>query len=106
MLWEGIVPRINLWSQSVSRAELDQRAREARLRFERIDRLLILRATVTHSRIRRLLYLATVGRYGEMQQEVGVKELLSDRWPSRLPILFGLWFENARGWDLPGVFNF
>jgi hypothetical protein len=90
----------------MSRAELDQRAREARLRFERIDRLLILRATVTHSGIRRLLYLATVGRYGEMQQEGEAKELLSDRWPSRLSMLFGLCLENAGGFDLPGVFNF
>src|SRR5215471_1543490 len=65
----GVMPRSNLWSQSVPRIELDQRSREARLRFERIDRVFILRATVTHSRLRRLLYLMTVGRYGGPPQE-------------------------------------
>src|SRR5262245_18847892 len=99
------MPTSNLWSESVPRVELYQRSREARrLRFERIDRVFILRATVTHSRLRRLLYLFTVGKYGGLPQERGVKELLSDRWPSRLPLLFGLWLENAGYCDLPGVF--
>src|SRR5215467_9883630 len=40
----GVMPRSNLWSESVPRVELDQRSREARLRFERIDRVFILRA--------------------------------------------------------------
>jgi hypothetical protein len=83
--------RTNLRRQSVSRIEIDQRSREARLRFERVDRLFILRATVTQSRLRRLLYLFTVGRYGGLPQQGGVKEPLSDWWPSRLPMLFGLW---------------
>ena len=98
------MPRSNLWSQSVPRIELDQRSREARLRFERIDRVFILRATVTHSGLRRLLYLFAVGKYGGLPQERGVKELLSDRWPSRLPLLFGLWLENAGVGDLPQCF--
>jgi hypothetical protein len=106
MLWEGVVPRINLWSRSVSRAELDQRAREARLQFEQIDRLIILRDTVMLSRLRRLLYVFTVGRYGALPQEGGVKELPSDRWPSRLPMLLGIWLENAGVCNLPGDFNF
>ena len=88
------------------RVELDQRSREARLRFERIDRLFMLRFTVTHSRLRRLLFWFTVGRYGGLPQEGGVKELLSDRCPSRLPILFGLWLKDAGVCDLPDVFNF
>jgi hypothetical protein len=98
--------RTNLWSQSLTRIELDQRSREARLRFERIDRLILLRATATPSRLRRLLYLFTVGRYGGLAQEGEVEELLSDRWPSRLPMLLGLWFEDAGFCNLPGVFNF
>jgi hypothetical protein len=53
--------RTNLWSKSVSRVEIDRRSREARLRFERIDRLLIPRAPLTHSRLRRLLGLFSVG---------------------------------------------
>ena len=100
------MPRTNLWSQTVPRVELDQRSREARLQFERIDRLFILRATAAHSLLRRLLYLFTVGRYSGLWQQGGVKDRLSDRWPSRLPILFGLWMGNAGVCDLPGVFNF
>jgi hypothetical protein len=44
---EGAMLRTNFWSRSVPRVELDQRSREARLRLERIERLLILRAAVT-----------------------------------------------------------
>jgi hypothetical protein len=44
----------NLLSKSVPRVELDQRSREARLRIERIERLLVPRAAVTHSRLRSL----------------------------------------------------
>jgi hypothetical protein len=41
-----------------------------------------------------------------LPQEGEVEELLSDRWPSRLPMLLGLWFEDAGFCNLPGVFNF
>jgi hypothetical protein len=34
---EGAMSRINSWSWSWSRMELDQRPREARLRFERLQ---------------------------------------------------------------------
>jgi hypothetical protein len=47
---EGAVPRSNLWSQSVPRAELDQRSREARLRVERVERLSVPRAAVRNAR--------------------------------------------------------
>ena len=39
-VWRGAVPRFNLWDQSFSRVELDQRSREAWLRIERQVRLL------------------------------------------------------------------
>src|SRR5256885_6888494 len=39
----------NLLSKSVPRIALDQRSREARLRIERIERLLVPRAAVTRS---------------------------------------------------------
>jgi hypothetical protein len=100
------MPRTNLWTQSVSRIELDQRSREARLRFEQTDRLFVLSGTVTHSWLRGLLSLFTVGRYGGLPQEGGVKEPLSDRWLSRLPMLLGIWLENAGVCNLPGDFNF
>ena len=98
--------RTNLWDRSVPRVELDRRSREARLRFERIDQLFIVRATVTPSRLRRLFYLFTVGRYGGLPQQGEVEELLSNRWPSGLPMLFGLWLENGGYCNLPGVFSF
>jgi hypothetical protein len=43
--------------------ELDQRSREARLRLEQIERLLLWRAVVRQSRLRRVLYLFRVGIY-------------------------------------------
>jgi hypothetical protein len=41
---EGAMLRANLSNKSVSRVELDLRARDARLRLERIERLLLLHA--------------------------------------------------------------
>jgi hypothetical protein len=38
------MPRTNLRGQSVPSIELDQRSREARIRLERIERLLVSRA--------------------------------------------------------------
>ena len=97
------MPRTNLW-KSVSWVEIEQRSREARLQFERIDRLFVTPKTVTHSPLRRLLYFFTVGRYGGLPHGGSeVEELLSDRWPSRLPMLLGLWLENAELGNLPGV---
>ena len=89
------MPRTTLWNQSVTRVDIDQRSREARLRFERIDQLFIMRPTVTHIRLRRLLHLFTVGRYGAFPQEGGDRELSNDQWSSGLPMLLGLWLENA-----------
>ena len=71
------MPRTNLWDHNLPRAEIDQRSREARLRFERIDRLFILRATAMHFRLRWLLYSITVSRYGRLPQEGEVEDPLS-----------------------------
>jgi hypothetical protein len=78
------MPRINLWSQSLPRIELDQRSREARLRLERIERLLIPHVVVRPSRFRRVLYLFSVGIYRGAPQERRVRWPLSDRRPSRM----------------------
>jgi hypothetical protein len=83
--------RTNLWSQSVPRVELDHRSREARLRLARIERLLIPRAPVTHSRLRRLLCLLSVGIYRGAPQEGRVRGPLSDRRPSRMPKILEVW---------------
>jgi hypothetical protein len=70
--------RTNLWSKSVPRVELDQRSRTARLRIERIDRLLIRPAAVTHSRLRRLLGLFSAGIYGSAPQDGRTRGPLSE----------------------------
>ena len=85
------MPRNNLWSQSVPKVELDQRSREARLRLERIERLLIPPAAVTHSRLWRLVCLLSVGRYRRAPQERRVGGPLSDRRPSRMPTIIDVW---------------
>ena len=46
---EGIMPRKNLWNANVPRVEFDQRVRDARLRLERIERLLVPHAEMANS---------------------------------------------------------
>jgi hypothetical protein len=76
--------RANLWNQSVSRVELDQRARDARLRLERLERLLLPRAAVTRSPLRRLLYLCS-GVFASASRESWPRGPLSNRRPSCTP---------------------
>jgi hypothetical protein len=77
--------RANLWNKSVSRVELDQRAREARLRLQRIERLLVPRAAVTNSWLRRVFYVFRLGIYGNASPGNQTTGPLSNRRPSRLP---------------------
>ena len=79
--------RTNLSSKSVPRFELDQRSREVRLRLERIERLLVSRASVTHSWLRRLLCLFGVGMCGGDPQDGRARGLLSNWRPSRMPAI-------------------
>jgi len=81
------MPRTNPWSRSVPRVELDQRSREARLRLERKERLFVLRAAVTHSRVRRFLCLLSVGVYGGAPQANRIRSPLSNWRPSRMPTI-------------------
>ena len=53
--------RAKVWNKSVPRVELDQRVRDARLRLERIEWLLVPRATATTSWFRRVVYLFSFG---------------------------------------------
>jgi hypothetical protein len=80
-----------LWSKSVPRVELDQRSRAARLRLERIDRLLLPPAAVTQSRLRRLLGLYSAGKYRGAPQEGRTRGPLSDRWPPRMSTILAVW---------------
>lgn len=88
---ESAMIRTNLWSKSVPRVELDQRSRAARLRLERIDRLLIPTAAVTQSPLRRLLGLFNVGIYGGVLQDSRTRGPLSHRWPPRMPAILAVW---------------
>jgi hypothetical protein len=49
------MPRTDLLEQSATRVELDQRSREARLRLERVQRLLLVRPLPRQSLLRRVL---------------------------------------------------
>ena len=53
--------RIDLWRRSAARVEIDHRAREARLRLEHLERLLIMRALPTRPWVRRVLYRRGLG---------------------------------------------
>jgi hypothetical protein len=67
------MPRTNVWTHSVPTRELDQRSREARLRFEHIERLLVPRAAPRHSPVWRFLPLLSVGIYGDTPQESRIR---------------------------------
>jgi len=88
---EGAMPSSNFWSRSLSRAELDQRAREARLRLERLERLLISRTAAKRAQLRRLLFLLGSGGYRRGPQKSRVGRPLSDRRPSRMPPIPQMW---------------
>jgi hypothetical protein len=76
--------KAELWNKSVSRVELDQRARDARVRLERIERQLVLRAASTHSSLRWLLYLFSSGISVSASRESRTRGPLSSR-PPRIP---------------------
>lgn len=78
---EGAMPRANLWNNSAPRVELDQRARDARLRLEQIERRLAPRAAVTASWLRRVLGFFS---FGEGPQGRRTRGPLSNRRPSRI----------------------
>jgi hypothetical protein len=77
--------RINFWSRSLSRVELDQRSRSARLRLEQLERVLVSHAAVRRYRRRRLLFFST--GYTRALQERRVRGPRSDQRPSRMPAM-------------------
>jgi hypothetical protein len=82
----------DLWSKSVPRVELDQRSRDARLRLEQLERLLVLRA-VDGSWLRRAVCLFGLGISGKARRGARTRGSLSNRRPSRLPKIQQDWFE-------------
>jgi hypothetical protein len=58
---------------------------------------------VTRSRLRRLLYVLTVGRYGGLPHRDGeVNEPASDRW---FLALLGFWLKNTEICNCPGALD-
>jgi len=80
-----------LSNKSVSRVEIDQRARDARLRLEQIERLLVSRAAVTVSWLRRILYLFSFGVGSRTSQIQGP---LNNRRP-RMPQIHQGWVPSV-----------
>jgi hypothetical protein len=92
---EGAMQSINFWGRSLSRVELDQRAREARLRLERIERLFASRAAVRQPRLRRLVSVLSLGEYRGSPRERRARGPLSEQRPSRIPTIFRLCHPEA-----------
>jgi hypothetical protein len=87
---------INFWGRSLPRVELDQRAREARLQLERIERFFASRAAVRQPRLRRLVSVLSLGEYRGSPRERRARGPLSEqRRPSRIPTIFRLCHPEA-----------
>jgi hypothetical protein len=82
---ESAMLKASLRSKSVPRVELDQRAHDARLRLERIDRMLVPRAAMADFWLRRALCLFSFGIYGEARHGNRTRGPLSNRQPFRMP---------------------
>jgi hypothetical protein len=80
---EGAVLKAMLCNKSLPQVEIDQRARDARLRLHRIERLLVPRAAVTSSWLKRALCLFRFGRYGKGIRGYRTRGPLRNRRPSR-----------------------
>ena len=84
--------KVEAWNKSVPRVELDQRARDARLRLERVERLLVPRAAMIVSWFGWVVCLFSFGRPGDGLRARRIRGSLSDRRPP-MP-------EFPQGWAL------
>ena len=92
---EGAMLTANLSNKSVSRVELDQQARDARLRLERLERWLVPPTAATASWLKRVLCLFKVGiQYGQWRHS-RAREPLRNQRPSRTPPIHELWLERC-----------
>lgn len=85
------MPRANLWTKNVPRAELDQRARDARLRLEQLELLLVPSAAATDSWLRRVLCLFSFDDEGRQRNRT--RGSLSNRRSSGPPKIQPDWPE-------------
>ena len=94
-MWRAAMPRNNVEVRVVPRVELDQRAREARLRLERAERLFAPRPAVTYARPRWLvsswprwlISTLNVRIYGGAPRKSRTRKPLSDQRPSCTRVL-------------------
>ena len=83
-----------LCNRNASRVEIDQRARDARVRLEQIERLLVSRAALTASSLSRALYLFGFARPGEGWRASRTPGPLINRRP-RVPQIHPGWVPSA-----------
>ena len=83
---EGAMPKVDRWYNGVPRVEVDQRARDARLRLERLERLLVPRAAMTVFWLRRVVCLLSFDQYEDPQGRQ-TRRPLNDQRPSRMPTI-------------------
>ena len=86
--------KLDLWNKSVPRVELDQRARAARFRLERMERLLVPRAAVAASWFRRVLCPFSFRKPGEASRASRTRGSLINRRP-RVPKIRQGWVPSA-----------
>jgi hypothetical protein len=91
---EGAMLKAFLCAKSVSRVEIDHRARDARLRLEQMERLLVSRAAMTASWLRRVLYLFSFGRRGVGLPTSLIQAPLNNRRP-RMPQIHQGWVPST-----------
>ena len=83
-----------LRNKTASRVEIDQRARDARLQLEQIERLLVSRTAVTASSLSRVLCLFGFARPGEGWRANRTPGSLNNRRP-RVPQIHPGWVPSA-----------
>ncbi len=79
------MPKAKLFDNSVPRVELDQRARDARLQLEHVERLLAPRHAMAAYWLRRVLFRFSFGTFGDRARGSRTRGLPSNRRPSRTP---------------------
>ena len=102
------MPNNNFFAKTVPRVEVDHRVREARRRFDRVERLFVARAAGRHPWLRRLPRLGAQARRGnrpgasdgsasymaEVRDDIGEVELTS---PQSLYVVLGLCCASSAG---------
>jgi hypothetical protein len=95
LLTEVAMPSVSLWNRSVPRAELDKRARDARLELERMERLLVARAAANDAGLRWVFRLFGFRRYRTGPQVRRPGDPLTNQRPPRMPQIPKVWLERS-----------